>query len=132
MTDIQLTSKHGRKKIAFFDGSRDGVINENGAGYTYKIEDFILIPDCITLMQNLLALNYELIIITNQSGIGRGYYTEAAYQQLTQWYRNQLVKHGIRLLDIFHCPHHPDAQCDCRKPKSRPLPTSSKKTRYRF
>ena len=100
--------------VAFLD--RDGVINKD-AGYTYKIDDFEFIDGCIDALKTIQEKNYKIIIVTNQSGIGRGYYSEAAYQKLTRWYRKQLFDQGITITDVFHCPHSPEELCACRKPK---------------
>ncbi|MDE1223759.1 HAD family hydrolase [Vibrio aestuarianus] len=107
-------------KVAFLD--RDGVINKE-VNYLHKIEDFEYTGGCIAGLKKLRALGYEIIIITNQAGIARGYYSEIQYQLLTDWYRADLKEKGIDVLDIFHCPHHPDGtlanlskDCDCRKP----------------
>ena len=100
--------------VAFLD--RDGVINKD-AGYTYKIDDFEFIDGCIDALKTIQEKNYKIIIVTNQSGIGRGYYSEADYQKLTRWYRQQLLDQGITITDVFHCPHTPASLCDCRKPR---------------
>ena len=63
------------------------------------------------------SLGYKIIIITNQSGISRGYYSEIDYEKVTQWMLGQFKQKNINILDIFHCPHGPDSTCDCRKPK---------------
>ena len=101
-------------KVAFLD--RDGVINKD-CGYLHKISDFAFTNACIEALKRLQQQGYALIIVTNQSGIGRGYYTEDDYQTLTRWYNNALLTQGVTVTDIFHCPHSPDALCDCRKPK---------------
>jgi D-glycero-D-manno-heptose 1,7-bisphosphate phosphatase len=100
--------------VAFLD--RDGVINKD-AGYTYKIDDFEFIDGCIDALKTIQEKNYKIIIVTNQSGIGRGYYSEVAYRKLTRWYREQLLDQGITIADVFHCPHSPEELCACRKPK---------------
>lgn len=101
-------------KVAFLD--RDGVINKD-AGYTYKVDDFEFIGGCVDALKIIQEKNYKIIIVTNQSGIGRGYYSEAAYRKLTRWYCEQLLDQGITITDVFHCPHSPEEICDCRKPK---------------
>lgn len=100
-------------KVAFLD--RDGVINHD-AGYTHKIEDFQFINGVVDALRQLQSSGYQLIIVTNQSGIGRGYYSEEAYQVLTSAYLDKLANYGVSVLDVFHCPHLPTDQCDCRKP----------------
>jgi D-glycero-D-manno-heptose 1,7-bisphosphate phosphatase len=101
-------------KTIFLD--RDGVINKE-VNYLHKIDDFEFIDGIIDACLHLQKLDYQLIIITNQSGIARGYYSENDYQLITQWMLKQFKEKGITILDIFHCPHGPDSTCDCRKPK---------------
>ncbi len=101
-------------KVAFLD--RDGVINED-TGYTYKKEDFVFTEGCFEALKQLQRMGFALIIVTNQSGIGRGYYTEQDYRVLTEWYRARLADEGIVITDVFHCPNTPEQDCDCRKPK---------------
>ena len=102
-------------KVAFLD--RDGVIN-NDLAYVHKIDDFSFTEGCIEALTLLQQKGFALIIVTNQSGIGRGYYTEHDYQQLTQWYVEALSRQGVNITQVFHCPHAPEEQCDCRKPKT--------------
>jgi D-glycero-D-manno-heptose 1,7-bisphosphate phosphatase len=101
-------------KIAFLD--RDGVINKD-FGYVYKIKDFEFTDGCIDALKRLNDLGYQFIIVTNQSGIGRGYYSQQDYEDLTTWYLEQLQQENINILDVFYCPHSPEDNCDCRKPK---------------
>ena len=101
-------------KTIFID--RDGVINKE-IGYLNKIDEFEFIYGIFDACLYFQSLSYKIIIITNQSGISRGYYTESDYQKVTQWMLNQFKYKNIKILDIFHCPHGPDSACDCRKPK---------------
>ena len=101
-------------KTIFLD--RDGVINKE-VNYLHKIDDFEFIGGIFDACLHFQSLSYKIIIITNQSGISRGYYTESDYQKITQWMLNQFKYKNINILDIFHCPHGPDSNCDCRKPK---------------
>ena len=101
-------------KTIFLD--RDGVINKE-VNYLYKIDDFEFINGIFDVCLYLQNLGYQIIIITNQSGIARGYYTEKDYQLITQWMLNQFKEKGIQILDAFHCPHGPKSNCECRKPK---------------
>ena len=100
-------------KTIFLD--RDGVINKE-VNYLNKIDDFEFIDGIFDACLYFTNLGYKLIIITNQSGISRGFYSESDYQQLTQWMLGQFENKYIKILDIFHCPHGPNSNCDCRKP----------------
>ena len=95
---------------------RDGVINKE-INYLHKIEDFEFIDGIFDACLHFQSLGYKIIIITNQSGISRGYYSEIDYEKVTQWMLGQFKQKNINILDIFHCPHGPDSTCDCRKPK---------------
>ena len=107
-------------KVAFLD--RDGVINED-SGYVYQPKNFVFCEGVFDALHAILAAGYFIIIITNQAGIGRGYYSVGDYEKLTNWYERQFLDSGISILDIMHCPHHPTAAeglyrvvCKCRKP----------------
>lgn len=107
-------------KAAFLD--RDGVINED-YGYVHKWEDFKFCAGAIEGLKLLKSLDYLLIIITNQSGIDRGFFSESDYEKLTEKYKKELSKDGLNIDAIYHCPHHPNysetnfKECNCRKPK---------------
>lgn len=108
------------RKAAFLD--RDGVINLDHA-YVSRWEDFEFVPGAIDAMRRLKETGYVLVIVTNQSGIARGYYTEEQYQLLTAAMREALADAGAAVEAVYHCPHHPngsvaglDIDCDCRKP----------------
>ena len=103
-------------KAAFLD--RDGVINED-FGYVGKIENFKFKEGIFELLKLLQDLGFALFVVTNQSGIARGCYTEEDFYNLTQWMIEEFKKRGIEIKDIRFCPHHPDitGECECRKPK---------------
>ena len=108
-------------KAIFLD--RDGTINVE-KHYLYKIEDFEFLPGVIDALKQLQQAGFLLIVITNQSGIARGYYTEEDFQKLNDWMVSTLRKQGVTIADVYYCPHLPDAQvsayrkdCNCRKPK---------------
>ena len=101
-------------KTIFLD--RDGVINKD-INYLHKIDDFEFIDGIFDVCLYFQSLGYKIIIITNQSGISRGYYSHSDYQKVTQWMLDQFKYKNINILDVFHCPHGPDSTCDCRKPK---------------
>jgi len=101
-------------KTIFLD--RDGVINKE-VNYLHKIKDFEFIDGVFEACNYFIKLNYQIIIITNQSGISRGYYNNDDFQVLTNWMISEFQKNHIDILDIFHCPHLPNLNCNCRKPK---------------
>lgn len=110
-------------KAIFLD--RDGTINVD-KNYTYRISDFEFIPYAVEGLKLLKEAGYLLIILTNQSGIARGFYTEEDLFALNQWMFQELDRDGIRIDGFYYCPHLPDAtnvdyrlDCDCRKPKLR-------------
>jgi len=102
-------------KTIFLD--RDGVINEE-VKYLHTIKEFIFIKGIFEACQHFKKLGYEIIIVTNQSGIARKYYQESDYQKLTSWMLAQFLKNNVEILEVLHCPHSPSSNCDCRKPKS--------------
>jgi D-glycero-D-manno-heptose 1,7-bisphosphate phosphatase len=101
-------------KTIFLD--RDGVINKE-IKYLGKIADFEFIEgvfDACLFFQNL---NYKIIIVSNQSGIARGFFSKTDYQILTKWMIEKFQAKGVSILDTYYCPHMPDSSCSCRKPK---------------
>lgn len=103
------------QKAIFLD--RDGVINVDKA-YVSKIEDFEFCDGVFEALHHFKTLGYLLILVTNQSGIGRGYYREEDFHILTQWMQKELLHVNSHLDAIYHCPHTPEENCTCRKPKS--------------
>ena len=101
-------------KAIFLD--RDGIINKD-INYLHKIDECEFIDGIFDSCLFLINLGYKIIIITNQSGIARGYFTEKDFQKLNQWMLNEFKEKNIKILDVFHCPHGPDSSCFCRKPK---------------
>jgi len=110
-------------KVVFLD--RDGVINIE-KDYLYKIEDFEFIDGLFSSLQYLQTLGFKFIIITNQSGIGRGYYTLEQYNILTLWMKEQFKQQGIDIVEVYCCPHAPDKNCSCRKPNIGMIEQASK------
>lgn len=96
---------------------RDGTLNIDEKGYTHKVEDFKF-HDGVIEGLNLLKDNFKFIIITNQSGIGRKYYTKKHMHEFNNHLTNELKKHNIEIEKIYFCPHTPKENCNCRKPKT--------------
>ena len=108
-------------KVAFLD--RDGVLNVD-FGYVHNWDNFVWIPGSIEAMQKLQDHGFNIIIITNQAGIARGYYSEKDFHKLMKEMRSHLDKFNVKILDIFFCPHHIEGKtkkyrknCSCRKPE---------------
>jgi D-glycero-D-manno-heptose 1,7-bisphosphate phosphatase len=118
-------------KAAFLD--RDGVLNRE-VGYLCEVSEFQYIGGTKSALKNLQRLGYEIVIITNQSGIGRGLYTEEKYHSLTNYYLHDLSLSGIHILDVFYCPHYWESndiryqgRCSCRKPAPGMIEQAAKK-----
>jgi D-glycero-D-manno-heptose 1,7-bisphosphate phosphatase len=84
---------------------RDGVINHD-SGYTSSAENFRFIDGIFDLCRAAKRLGYLLIVVTNQAGIGRGYYSEQDFSTLTKWMRERFETEGVTITDVFHCPDH--------------------------
>ena len=109
-------------KSVFLD--RDGVINVD-KGYVHKVEDFEFYPNVFKALKMLRNAGYKLFIVTNQSGIAVGYYTEEDLLKLTDYMLKEFEKEGIKIEKVYYCPHHENGiverysfKCDCRKPES--------------
>lgn len=104
------------KKALFLD--RDGVVNIE-KNYLHKIDDFELMEGIVEVCRHYQEQGYLIIIVTNQSGISRGYYTEEDFALLSRWMVEHFKELGITITRIYHCPHHEsiDGVCECRKPE---------------
>ena len=109
---MTLSSKN---KALFLD--RDGTVNIE-KNYVFKTEDFEFTDGIFELIKSYQDNGYLIFIISNQSGIARGFYTENDYENLTTWMLRELDLNGIKITKVYHCPHHPKitGECDCRKP----------------
>ncbi|MEG9437681.1 HAD family hydrolase [Edaphobacter sp. HDX4] len=92
-------------KALFLD--RDGVVNVE-IGYLHRIEEVEFVPGIFSLCRTARRLGYRLVIVTNQAGIARGYYDEAAFERLMTWMGEQLRNQGIELDAVYYCPYHPE------------------------
>ena len=100
-------------KAVFLD--RDGTINVD-YGYVYKPEDLTLLPGVVEALQLLQRERYLLIVITNQSGVGRGYFTVENVYLFNKLLQQTLKEQGVTITDFFICAHAPEERCNCRKP----------------
>jgi D-glycero-D-manno-heptose 1,7-bisphosphate phosphatase len=109
------------KAAAFLD--RDGVINID-RGYVFRREDFEFVPGTLDAARQLKSMGLALVVVTNQSGIARGYYGSEQFHALTAWMKETFAAHGAQLDGVYFCPHHPTEgeapyriACKCRKPE---------------
>ena len=113
-------------KALFLD--RDGVINIE-VNYLYRIEDFEFMEGIFSLCRRFVDAGYKIIVVTNQSGIARGMYSEEDFERLTAWMIEAFKKQNIEITQVYHCPHHPDfsEKCECRKPRPKMLLDAKKR-----
>jgi D-glycero-D-manno-heptose 1,7-bisphosphate phosphatase len=102
-------------KAVFLD--RDGTININRPGCVREISQFNFAPGAVSALKKLSKTDYRIIIITNQSGVGRGYFAEEGLDKIHNWMLKKLSEEGIKIDKIYYCPHLPEDNCPCRKPK---------------
>lgn len=103
-------------KAIFLD--RDGVINFE-RGYTYRLEDFKILPDLVDVLHALKKRGYLFIVVSNQSGISKDLYTQNDVEILHSYLVKEMKKNDLEFSEIYYCVHHPDrSKCICRKPDS--------------
>ncbi|MGD9152889.1 MAG: D-glycero-beta-D-manno-heptose 1,7-bisphosphate 7-phosphatase [Gammaproteobacteria bacterium] len=103
-------------KLVILD--RDGVINEDTPYYIKSAEEWRPIAGSLEAIAKFNHAGYTVVIATNQSGVGRGYFTAKALDEIHAKMRRELAKVGGKIDHIYFCPHTPDDNCDCRKPKT--------------
>lgn len=115
--------RKGTNRAIFLD--RDGTINVD-KGYLYRKEDIEYLNGAVKSLKILCDMGFILIVITNQSGIARGYYTEQEFKELDYWMTEELKNQGVRISKTYYCPHCSEGnikkyvkECDCRKPKTK-------------
>ena len=116
-----MGNKKTCRKAIFFD--RDGTLNVD-KDYLYKIEDFEWLADAPQAIRWANGHGYLVIVITNQSGVARGYFSEDDVHRLHEWMNEDLARFGAHIDAFYYCPHLPNGsvvvyakECDCRKPK---------------
>ena len=109
-------------KFIFLD--RDGVLNENREDYVRSYSELKLLPGTKEALKLLKNSGYKIIIITNQAAVGRGFITEKELQGINRRLNEAM---GGLIDDFFYCPHTPEDNCDCRKPRTRLLRDAAEK-----
>ena len=110
------------KRAIFLD--RDGTINKD-LGYLHEIENFEFEINALKGLKKMAQLGYLIFVVTSQSGIARGYYSEDDYFRLEGWMEQRLLEEEVKISKSYFCPHHPKKakikkylkNCNCRKPK---------------
>lgn len=110
-----LKKKNNLKRPALFL-DRDGVINKD-CGFVYKIKDLIYEKKIFKIVRHYYERNFLIIIISNQSGIGRKIYTEKLLDKFNNKIKKDFLSKKILISDVYICPHHPNDNCKCRKPQ---------------
>ncbi len=113
-----------KTKAVFLD--RDGVINIE-KDYAHKTEDFEFLTGVFEAVKHFNELGFIVVVVTNQSGIARGYYTNDDFWRLTEYMVGKFERHGAKIAKVYHCPHGPEEGCDCRKPNPGMLLAAQKK-----
>ncbi len=102
-----------KRRAVFLD--RDGTINFD-PGYLGDAERFRLLPGVVDALRRLREAGYLIFVVSNQSGIARGFFSHEDLRRIHDTMSAALRAHGVELDGIYYCPHHPDEQCPCRKP----------------
>jgi D-glycero-D-manno-heptose 1,7-bisphosphate phosphatase len=119
-----------RRKVVFTD--RDGVINRNSAEYIKRPDEFEFLPGSLQALQRLTEDGFDIIVITNQSALGRGWVRPETLAETHRRMVAAVEAEGGRILDIFICPHLPGDRCGCRKPEPGLLQAARRKHRLDF
>ena len=113
-----------KNRAVFLD--RDGTIIRE-RNYLKRSKDVVFFKSTVPALKLLQDHGFKLIITSNQSGVARGYFTEGKLKKINERIVKKLKTGGIRITDIFYCPHLPEADCPCRKPKIKMLLAARKK-----
>jgi D-glycero-D-manno-heptose 1,7-bisphosphate phosphatase len=104
-----------KRPAVFLD--RDGVLNYNRSDYVKSAEELVMYPESAAAVARLCAAGWPVFLISNQAGISRGVMTAEDLEAVTGKLERALAEAGGTLAGIYYCRHHPDAGCDCRKPR---------------
>jgi D-glycero-D-manno-heptose 1,7-bisphosphate phosphatase len=113
---VQPNGQPGRRRAAVFL-DRDGVLNENRADYVRTWAQVEFLPGVFAAMRRLAGSPFAVVIVTNQSAVGRGLMTVAGLAAINQGIVRQVQQAGGRIDAVYACPHRPDEDCPCRKPR---------------
>ena len=102
-------------KAVFFD--RDGVINKERKDYVKNVNELEIFPNVIEPIKKLQNSGFMIIVITNQSAINRGIITPRILDHIHSTIQEYFIQHGTKIDSFYYCPHRPDENCNCRKPK---------------
>ena len=111
----RMPSSQGLLKPAIFL-DRDGTLNVD-KGYVSKAEQWEWTPGAVEAIRGFNSLGFCVVVVSNQSGIGRGYYKKEDVDQLHRFVNERLGEHGAKIDAFYFCPHRPEGGCDCRKPR---------------
>ncbi len=100
-------------KVVFLD--RDGTINVD-YGYVHELDKLEFVPELMEALKKIQDNGFKLIIVTNQSGIGRGYFSQEEYSRFSEKMLELMKKKGVIIEQIYTCPHTDEDKCECRKP----------------
>ncbi len=109
-----MASEHA--KLVVLD--RDGVINEDSGEFIKSVAEWRPIRGSLEAIAALTRAGYRVAVVTNQSGIGRGLFSESVLAAIHLHMTDAVRAAGGELAGVYYCPHHPDVGCDCRKPKT--------------
>ncbi len=115
MTSQTAVPQRSSRKLIVID--RDGVLNQESAHFVRSPEEWIALPGALQAVAELTRGGFDVVVATNQSGVGRGLFTAETLDAIHRKMTAAIETGGGRLAGIFVCPHAPDAQCDCRKPR---------------
>jgi D-glycero-D-manno-heptose 1,7-bisphosphate phosphatase len=96
---------------------RDGVINHDSEQYVKSVDEWVPIDGSLEAIARLCEAGFEVVVVTNQSGLARGLFSPADLEAIHAALRSGVEALGGRIAGIFFCPHHPDEGCSCRKPE---------------
>ena len=102
-------------KLVILD--RDGVINRDSSDFIKSPEEWLPLKGSLEAIARLTQSGYDVVVVSNQSGVGRGLFSADMLAQIHVRMMDYVQQHGGKIQSVLVCPHHPDANCDCRKPQ---------------